>query len=139
MLNQYKEIFYSALLGTIIGAVGVFLMGYVAAIYIPEEYILWFGNSQFAYSTINFISQFLAFGIISILTGTVLGRLSNKWFLNSLVCYLAFLFYLGVGTALVYGGEISNPFLGFTLYELPSVLLLPMCLLLSTCLSARKL
>lgn len=139
MLNQYKEIFYSMLLGTILGATGVFLMGYVAAIYIPEEFILWFRNNHLAHTLISFISQFLAFGIIAIVIGIILGRLSKKWFLNTLVCYLAFLIYLSVGTALVYGGEISNPFIGFSWYEMPSVLLLPACLLFSTYLSAKKL
>jgi hypothetical protein len=139
MFSQYKEIIYSILLGTVLGAVGVFLMGYVAAIYIPEQYILWFGNNQLALVTINFISQFLGFGIIAIATGFVLGRLSKRWFLNSLVCYLAFLLYLSVGTALVYGGEISPPYVGFTYYDFPSILLLPICLFLSTCLTSRKL
>ena len=139
MFSQYKEIIYSILLGTILGVVGVFLGGYVAAIYIPEEYILWFGNIRLAMTTINLISQFLAFGIIAIVIGVVLGRLSKKWFLNSLMCYLAFLLYLSVGTAFVYGGEISTPYSGFTYYDFLSVLLLPTCLFLSTCLTSRKL
>jgi hypothetical protein len=139
MVNQYKEIIYSALLGMALGALGVFLMGHIAAVAIPNEFFSWFENTELALFIINTISQFLAFGVIAIIIGTVLGRLSKRWFLNSLVCYLAFLLYLTVGTAMVYGGEISNPFSGFTFYNLPSLLLLPVCLLASTCLSARKL
>jgi hypothetical protein len=139
MANQYREIFCSALLGTAIGALGVFLMGYIAAVAIPKEFILWFGNNELALLVINTISQFLAFGVTALIAGSILGRLSKLWLLNSLVCYLAFLFYLTAGVSLVYGGEISNPFPDFTFYHLPSLLLLPACLFASTYLSAKKL
>lgn len=114
-------------------------MGYVAAIPIPKEFILWFDDYELAHYTINFISQFLAFGTIAIGVGIVIGRLSKRWLLNSLVCYAAFLFYLSVGVALVSKTEISNPFLGLTFFDLPTILLLPFCLLISTCVTARKL
>lgn len=139
MENQYKEIIYSALLGMVLGALGVFLMGYIAAVAIPKEFFSWFENTESALLVINSISQFLAFGVIAIITGTVIGRLSKRWFLNSFVCYMAFLLYLIIGTAIIYGGEVSNPFSGFTFHSLPSVLLLPVCLLASSFLSARKL
>jgi len=138
MVNQYKDIIYSALLGTALGILGVFLMGHIAALAIPRDFFLWFDNAELALSIINTISQFLAFGIIAIIIGTVLGRLSKRWFPNSVVCYSAFLLYLILGTALIDGGEIFNPFSGFTFYNLPSVLLLPACLMASTCLSARR-
>ena len=139
MVNQYREITYSTVLGITLGVLGVFLMGYIAAFEIPKEFILWFQNTEIALLVINTFSQFLAFGVIAIVIGTVLGRLSKRWFLNSLICYLAFLLYLTVGTAMVYGGEVSNPFSGFTFYSLPSVLLLPVFLFISTYVSARKL
>jgi len=139
MINQYKEILYPILLGTLLGAIGVFLMGYVAAIYIPEDFILWFGNNTVASIIISVVSQFAAFGILAILAGIILGRLSKKWFLNSIVCYIAFICYVSVGAAVVYGGGISSPFTSLSLHQLPAVLLLPTCLLLSTYLSAKKL
>jgi hypothetical protein len=139
MVNQYKGIIYSALLGVALGALGFFLLGYIAAVAIPKDFFSWFENTELALSIINTISQFLSFGIIAMITGTVLGRLSKRWFINSLVCYLAFLLYLTLGIVMIYGGEISNPFSGFTFYNLPSLLLLPACLLTSTFLSARKL
>jgi hypothetical protein len=139
MAIPYKEIIYSALLGSALGSLGVFLMGSIAAVAIPKEFFSWFGNVDLALFVISTISQFLAFGVIGIMIGTILGRLSKRWFLNSLVCYLAFLLYLTVGTAMIYGGDVTNPFSGLTFHNLPSILLLPACLLASTFLSARKL
>jgi len=58
---------YSIALGLCLVAIGVFLMGYVAAIAVLKEYILWFENNELARSTINVISQFLAFGVVAII------------------------------------------------------------------------
>ena len=139
MPRQYKEIIYSTLLGTLLGIVGVFLMGFITAIAIPEAFFESIENTQLLLAAINVVSQFFGFGVIAIAIGTIIGRLSKKWLLNSVVCYLAFLLYLSVGTALIYGGEISSPYVGFTSYDFLSILLVPACLLMATLLSARKL
>jgi len=36
--KTFKEIFYSLALGLGMGAIGVFLMGYIAAVAIPKEF-----------------------------------------------------------------------------------------------------
>ncbi len=139
MENNFKVIIYSIGLGLCLGAIGVILMGYVAAIAIPVECILWFDSNEIANAIIYFISHFLAFGTLAIATGMILGRLSEMWILTSVVCYASFLFYLSIGTSLVYKTEISNPFAGFTYFDLPTILLLPLCLFVSTWIAAKKL
>ena len=101
-MNQYKEVLYPVLLGTLVGAIGLVLMGYVAAIYIPENFILWIGNNTVASIVTSIISQFIAYGILAILAGAILGQLSKRWLLNSVVCYLALIFYLSVGLSLIH-------------------------------------
>lgn len=139
MPSQLKGIIYASGLGISLGAIGVFIMGYVAAIAIPAELILWFGNNTLASISINFVSQFLAFGVLAIIIGIILGRLSKKWLLNSTACYIGFIFYTTIGLALIYQTQISNPYAGFTSYlYIPSIILTPLCLIGSTWLTAKK-
>jgi len=126
--KKFKEIFYSLALGLGMGAIGVFLIGYIAAVAIPKEFFSLFENTRIASLSIAVISQFLAFGVIAICVGLVLGRLSKRWLLNSTVCYLAFLFYLGFGVALVYQVEISNPYSVLSYLDIPMIILVPLCL-----------
>lgn len=137
MPTRIKAVIYALALGVSLGSIGVLLMGYIAAIAIPAEWVLWFGNNDLAILSINFVSQLIAFGIITIVTGTVLGRISAKWLLNSALCYVGFLFYMSVGIALVYETEISNPYVGFGDLDLPAIIFLPLCLMVSTWLTAK--
>jgi hypothetical protein len=136
---KYRGIIYSIAFGLCLGAIGMFLMSIVAAVAIPKEFVLWFDNNELAMYSINFVSQFLSFGVAAIAIGILLGRISKMWLLNSLVCYAACLFYLLRGTTLIYTTEIPNPFFGATYFDLPTILVLPFCLLISTFVTARKL
>lgn len=138
MSNQVKGIIYSLVLGLALGVVGVYLMGYVAAIHVPVEWVLWFENQDLASRVITFVSQLLAFGIIAIIAGLILGRASDKWVLNSMLCYLAAMAYITIGTALIYKVEISNPYAGLGYLDIPTITLLPICLLISAWLSTRQ-
>lgn len=138
MDNKYQTGFYAALIGIILGAIGVHVMGYVAAVVIPVDFLFWFENEALASAAISFVSQFLGFGILAILLGLIVGRLSRQWLLNSVICYAAFVFYLSVGSALVYGGGITNPFAGLQSSDFFSFLIVPVCLLLATSLASKK-
>ncbi|MFT6047187.1 MAG: hypothetical protein ACI9WC_002901 [Arenicella sp.] len=138
MKSQLNGIIYAIALGLFLGVTCVFFMGIVAAIVVPIELYRWLDNNQLAYYIVNFVSQLFGFGIIAISIGMLLGRLSKRWILNSLVCYAACVFYLAIGSALIYKAEISNPFSGITYFDLPAMLVLPFCLLISTYLTAKK-
>lgn len=138
MSNQNKAIFWSVLLGLSLGAIGVFLMGYVSAIAIPENMIRALGNQTTASMVISFIVHFISYGVLAIIVGFSIGNLSSRWMLNSVVCYIALLLYWSVGVSIVYGGEIVNPFFGFSLIDLPVYLTVPLCLLLCSRFTAKR-
>lgn len=128
--------------GLILGLIGVHLMGYIAAIAIPKEYFLWFEENLFielGFFILGLVEQFLGFGILALITGYILGKVTlSNWLAYSLICYVSVLFYFSVGSALVYGSPISNPFAGISsLYFLPS-LVLPACLLMASYMASTR-
>jgi hypothetical protein len=88
---------------------------------------------------VSVITQFISFGLLAIIVGLILGRLSSRWLSTSTVCYIVFLLYLFVGVELVYDTEILNPYLGSLSYWwlASSYLVLPSCLFTSTLLAKR--
>lgn len=141
-MSTTKAILTSIILGIIIGLVGMYLMGYIAAIAIPKEYFLWFEENliiEFGTVILLVLEQFFAYGILALGTGYILGKVTqSNWLANSVICYLSVLFYFSIGSSLVYGGSISNPFENvFSLYFLPS-LVLPTCLMLSTYIAYKR-
>ena len=135
-MNQSKTIPISILSGLILGLIGVHLMGYVAAIAIPKEYFLWFKNNLFielGVVVLGIVEQFLGFGLLALITGYVLGKVTlSNWLVNCIVCYFSVLLYLSVGSALMYGGSISNPFAAASLSDFIPLLVLPACLMVAT-------
>lgn len=138
MRHQVKGIIYSLLLGASLAVIGVSLMSYVAAVAIPERLLLLFESAQLTLLLIATLSQFLAFGFIAILVGILIGRFTKPWLLHAVLCYLAFLLTVAIGIPVVSGGEISNPFAGFTGYSFPSVFVLPVCLFLTAFLIRKE-
>ena len=141
-MNQSKAIPISILSGLILGLIGVHLMGYVAAIAIPKEYFLWFKENLFielGMVILGVVEQFFGFVILALITGYILGKVTlSNWLANSIICYISVLLYFSVGSALVYGGSISNPFAGVSsLYFLPS-LVLPACLMATTYMASTR-
>jgi hypothetical protein len=141
-MNQSKAIPISILSGLILGFIGVHLMGYVAAIAIPKEYFLWFKENLFielGMIALGIIEQFFGFGILALITGYILGKVTmSNWLANSIICYFSVLLYFSVGAVLVYGGSISNPFAGISsLYLIPS-LVLPACLIVATYMASTR-
>ncbi len=139
MLNQNKGILASFLAGVFLAAIGAHLMGYVAAIHIPENWISSSGDNALASRVISFVSQFIAYGIFALVVGAILGRFFKNWLLNSLVCYLGSIFYLTVGIAVVYKTEITSPYFLQSYQDIPSILILPICIIFSTWFTAKKL
>ena len=130
-LEECTGVAYSILLGITLGLSGEFLMSFIAAVAIPKEVFVWFEDSRTPLMLINAISQFLAFGISSIVIGGILGRLSERWFLNSAVCYMVFLLY-------IFGVSGTELMLQFTFHNPVIVFVLPVCLLMFSSFSASK-
>ncbi|MEW6997426.1 hypothetical protein AADZ86_06965 [Colwelliaceae bacterium BS250] len=141
-MNQQKAIIISILSGLILGCIGVHLMGFVAAVAIPEEYFLWFKENLFVEMgmvLLGIVGQFFGFGILALITGYILGKVTrSNWLKNSAICYLAVLFYFSVGSAMVHGGPISNPFSGVSLLSFIPMFVLPVCLISSTYLASTR-
>lgn len=143
MMN-IKEYGLSAALGLITGLVGVYVMGNLAAIAIPEPVFEWLKvNLSVAIGMVvlDIVFQFLAFGILGILSGWLIGGLKNTdWRINTLVYYFFYLFYLTIGVALLYKAQIQAPasltYLKQTL-GLP-LLILPLCVVLAGYFSAKR-
>lgn len=88
---------------------------------------------------IGVIEQFFAFGILALIAGYFLGKVTRStWLTNSIICYLSVLLYVSVGHALIYDTSITNPFAGVSsLYFIP-MLVLPFGLLISTYVASTK-
>lgn len=133
-----KTSFIVFIAGIAIGVIGLFLVGYLSAIAIPEPIFAQFDSSAVLFTIIGVISQFLAFGLFAIMFMVILGRTSDQWLLNSLVCYLGFLFYVGILEPLIQGYAVYNPLAGISYsYNFLSFAVLPICLLLSSYFMAR--
>jgi len=141
-MNQSKAIPISISSGFILGLIGVHLMGYIAAIPMPEKYFLWFKENLFVELGIGIlmmVEQFLAFGLLALITGYFLGRVTlSNWLSNSIICYFSVLLYISVGSTLVYGGSISNPFAGISSINFLSLFVLPICLIAATYMASTK-
>jgi hypothetical protein len=141
-MNQSKAIPISILSGLILGLIGVHLMGYVAAIAIPKEYFLWFKDNLFielGIVILGIVEQFLGFGLLALVTGYVLGKVTlSNWLVNCIICYFSVLLYLSVGSALVYGGSISNPFAAASFSYLIPLFVLPTCLMAATYMASTR-
>lgn len=141
-MNQSKAIPISILSGLILGLIGVHLTGYVAAIAIPEEYFLWFEENLFVelgLVILAIVEQFFGFGILALITGYVLGKITlSNWVANSVVCYFSVLIYFSVGSAMVYGGSVTNPFEGFAALHFFPTLVLPICLMTAAYIASRN-
>jgi hypothetical protein len=138
MKYNVGDIVYSGALGLLLGIAGVYLNGHVAAVAIPKELLTVF-SPEISVFIVSVITQFISFGLLAIIVGLILGRLSSRWLSTSTVCYIVFLLYLFVGVELVYDTEILNPYLGSLSYWwlASSYLVLPSCLFTSTLLAKR--
>jgi hypothetical protein len=129
----------SIILGILLGAVGAHVTGYIAAIAISEKYLTIL-SPEITNLITALITQFLGFGLLAIIAGKILGRISHRWLLTTGLCYAGYIFYLSIGTAFVYNTEISNPYIGLSYWWLwPSFFVLPVCLILSNFLTRKKL
>jgi hypothetical protein len=139
MKSNVGNAVYSGVLGLLLGVAGVHLNGYVAAVTIPEDFFTAF-NPEITVFIVNVITQFISFGLLAMIVGAILGRLSSRWLFTSTVCYIAFMLYLSVGVAFVYSTEISNPYSGGLSYWwlTASYLVLPICLFMATFLAKKR-
>jgi hypothetical protein len=130
---------YSGVLGLLLGVAGLHLNGYVAAVAIPDAFLTVFSPDTTAL-IMRVMTQFISFGLLAMIVGAILGRLSSRWLFTSTVCYIAFILYLSVGAAFVYSTEISNPYSGGLSYWwlTASYLVLPICLFLGTFLAKKR-
>ena len=137
-MEKWKLILTSLLIGMIYGAIGIYIMGYVAAIAIPKEFYELLG-SKLGYVTLGIVNQFIAFGLVAILTGYILGRISySHWLLSALTCFAGIHIYGSIVIAYIYDIEIIWPYSQMTLLLFPESLVMPTCLFLSTYMTSRR-
>jgi hypothetical protein len=135
-----NQIVFPSALGVGLAVLGIYAMGYVAAIAVPEAFFLWFENQKLSLFVITFISQFLAFGLLALFVGSIIGRVSKRWLLSCLVGYTTFLLTVSFGVAQFYGEPVMLPFAGATLggYFWLESLIVPCCLMLTARLFASR-
>jgi uncharacterized membrane protein YhdT len=140
-VDYRKTIILSIIFGTIIGFVGGYITGFLDAIAIPKEFVQWFTDNIFRGSNLivqGIAVQFIGFGILGIISGTVLARLKpSKWLLSSAICYLAFWSYFII---LAYiSGYIENiSIAGMPWWLFVHMLVLPICLTMSAYSAAHR-
>lgn len=102
-----NRFFISIALGIALGAIGIVLIGYLAAVAIPVEFYLWFdqhSSLKVARVLTAFSMQLLGFGVLAALLGQTLGK-TKHWLSNSLVSYLSMVVYVTVlGTGDTFNG-----------------------------------
>lgn len=86
----------SVILGVALAIVGMVLMGFAAATYIPKEIILWFNNPAIAVNTIHSISLFLSFGILAIGIGIIIAKRNQQWFSHCLIALTSCIVVLSI-------------------------------------------
>lgn len=136
-MEKVREYLLSAVLGLITGMVGAYLMGYLAAIVIPESVFQWLEENQsvlVGMVALDIIFQFFAFSILGILSALLIARFQkNDWRINTLAYYASYIFYMTVVVAVIYSVQIqpivSLPYIKQTL-GLP-ILVLPLCLVIT--------
>lgn len=140
-MEKVREYLLSAVLGLITGMVGAYLMGYLAAIVIPESVFQWLEENQsvlVGMVALDIIFQFFAFGVLGILSALLIARFQkNDWRINTLAYYA---FYMTVVVAVIYSVQIqpivSLPYIKQTL-GLP-ILVLPLCLVITGYFANRR-
>lgn len=143
-MEKVREYLLSAVLGLITGMVGAYLMGYLAAIVIPESVFQWLEENQsvlVGMVALDIIFQFFAFGVLGILSALLIARFQkNDWRINTLAYYASYIFYMTVVVAVIYSVQIqpivSLPYIKQTL-GLP-ILVLPLCLVITGYFANRR-
>jgi hypothetical protein len=141
-MTKGTAIIFSIFMGFAIGLVGMYLTGYLAAVAISKEYFQWFEENLFVelgHMLISIIQQFFAVGILGLTAGYLIGRFSPyTWKVNTMLCYLAFVFYLTVGVPVLFGTAMKNPIEGQAYWTLVPMLILPICISVAGYYSASR-
>ena len=143
-MEKIREYLLSAALGIITGVVGVYLMGYLAAIAIPKSVFEWFDENLsilLGRVALDVLFQFLAYGILGILSGLLIGKVrKTDWRVNALVYYFSYIFYLTVGIALIYKVQIQPPVPSSYLKQTLGLpfLVLPLCIVIAGYYTSRR-
>jgi len=111
-MEKYSKILLAVGLGVMVSAIGVVLMGYVAAVTIPKEYFSWFQSSlglQVAMTLLYAVQQIIGFGLLLFAAAYLVTRKLSLPPLLAIACLLiGFWFYSVVGVALVYNEPVGH-------------------------------
>jgi len=110
-MEKWSKVLSAMAIGALVAAIGVVLMGYLAAVSVPREYISWFESEfglQVAMTLLYIVQQVLGFGLFLFAAGYVLTRQLSLSPLLATACTLAgFWLYSVVGVALVYSEPVG--------------------------------
>ena len=130
-MTSSKTIIVALLLGLLIGAVGSYCLGYLAAIAIPKSYFEYFTELSTALFLLDIIQQFIGVGILGICAGLILGKVSpSNWILTSVVCYF--------GVQLYFFSRSGNLIFELPWWSLVSLMTLPLCIIIANYLMAHR-
>ena len=126
-----KAVILALLLGILIGTIGVFSLGYVAAVAIPRSYFDYLTELSTAHLILNIVQQFIGIGILGICAGLILGKVSpSNWMLTSLACYFGVQFYFFLLD--------GNLILELPWSSLVPLMTLPLCIIIANYIMAHR-
>jgi len=133
-----KSLLYSIIIGLTLTHIGVIIMGYLAAIAVPKEFFFGFSNPKSGLVFLDVVTHFLAFGLLAVTAGFVIGKISHQHCLRDiLACYASVLIYFSIGVSIIYDVSIMMPYqMAAYSYYIPPFII-PICLICGTHLSGN--
>ena len=129
-------------LGIFIAYCGSFIMGYLAAIAISEEFMLWFKESltiSVGLFVIGVLQHFFSFGLMGIFAGIILGiKVPTKWLMTSIICYLTVWLYFIIEWRIIRGFFEPLITTNTPWWQLMPISILPICLFMASYIVANR-
>lgn len=126
-----KVIILALFLGLLIGTIGAYSLGYLAAVAVPKSYFEYFSELSTGHLILNIIQQFIGIGILGICAGIILGKVSpSNWILTSVVCYF--------GVQLYFFTRNGNQIFELPWWSLVSLMTLPLCIFIANYIMAHS-
>lgn len=130
-MSLSKVIITAALSGILIGIIGEYSFGYLIAIPVPKSYFEYFTDLSVSLFILNIFTQFIGVGIIGVIVGLVLSKISSStWLVNSIACYS--------GVQLYFFARSSHNVFEQPWWSLVPLMVLPLCILISNYIMAHR-
>jgi hypothetical protein len=112
-MGTFSKMGLSIGIGVLVSAIGIVILGYLAAVAIPKEYFFWFQenlNLPIGFALLDIVQQSISFGVLLFSAGYLITKKLSLSPTVTAACLLTgFWLYAVVGSPLVYNVPISNP------------------------------